>query len=269
MVDDVDDDELVEDEEDLGEPDDLDEADLEDDDPELLEDELDDDLVDDALVVDDEEEPVVVPVAVVVADEDDEDDDATLLALDLIGAALFGAARVVATLYDGTPRRFALQVLRDSIWHTVTTQGSRPWNPFALRTTRIYTGEAARPTRYAPARVTPLPWAPWAGQCGFYGTPLGTAPAELPVNGELDLHNFHPREIKPLVLAYVNVCLARGITQLRIVHGKGIGNLRRTVHALLDRHPRVIGYRLGGHAGGGWGATIVDLSPGPDTPTGA
>ena len=41
---------------------------------------------------------------------------------------------------------------------------------------------------------------------------------------------------------------------------KGIGNLRRTVHALLGRHPHVTAYRLGGHGGGGWGATIVDLS---------
>ncbi|MBL8970409.1 MAG: Smr/MutS family protein, partial [Myxococcales bacterium] len=78
-------------------------------------------------------------------------------------------------------------------------------------------------------------------------------PAELPVDGELDLHNFHPREVKPLVLAYIDACLARGLGELRIVHGKGIGNLRRTVHALLDRHPRVKGYRLAGHGGGSWG----------------
>ncbi|MCY1005737.1 Smr/MutS family protein [Nannocystis pusilla] len=88
----------------------------------------------------------------------------------------------------------------------------------------------------------------------------------LPVDGELDLHNFSPRDVKRLVLEYLDVCLARGILEVRIVHGKGIGALRRTVHAILDRHPRVVGYRLGGHRGGGWGATVVDLSPGPASP---
>jgi dsDNA-specific endonuclease/ATPase MutS2 len=110
--------------------------------------------------------------------------------------------------------------------------------------------------------VTALPWAPWAGACGFYGATSATAASELPVDGELDLHNFRPREVKPLVLAYIDACLARGIHELRIVHGKGVGNLRRTVHAILARHPQVRGYRLGGHGAGSWGATIVDLSPG-------
>ncbi|MCA9716986.1 MAG: Smr/MutS family protein [Myxococcales bacterium] len=83
----------------------------------------------------------------------------------------------------------------------------------------------------------------------------------LPIDGELDLHNFPPKQVKPLVHAYIEECLARGIRELRIVHGKGVGNLRRTVHALLDRHPAVQGYRLGGHRAGGWGATLVNLKP--------
>ena len=55
------------------------------------------------------------------------------------------------------------------------------------------------------------------------------------------------------------VCHERGLRDLRIVHGKGKGVLRRTVHALLDRHPLVEDYRLGGHGEGSWGATIVRL----------
>jgi len=195
--------------------------------------------------------------------EADADDEAAL-ALDLIGAALLGGLRVTVDRYNGVPRRFTLQTRSDTAWHPASTQGSRPWNPLARRSGEVHTGRAAeRPPRYRPRRVTPLPWAPWAGLAGFYGAPAAALPTELPVDGTLDLHNFSPREIKPLVLAYVDACLARGITELRIVHGKGIGNLRRTVHALLDRHPRVKGYRLGGHGGGSWGATLVDLSPGP------
>ena len=101
---------------------------------------------------------------------------------------------------------------------------------------------------------------------GFFGAPAATAPAELPVDGELDLHNFHPREVKPLVLAYLDACIARQIFAVRIVHGKGIGNLRRTVHALLERHPGVVSYRLGSHGEGSWGATLVELRPPADDP---
>ena len=82
---------------------------------------------------------------------------------------------------------------------------------------------------------------------------------ELPIDGELDLHTFHPREIKDLVPDYIDECKKRGITELRIVHGKGKGTLRRTVQSILDKHPAVKAYRLGGQGEGSWGATLVDL----------
>lgn len=197
---------------------------------------------------------------------DDEDGrDAAALALDLIGAALFGAARVVVDSFAGAPRRFTLQLHRDGGWHTASVQGSRPWNPLARATTRIHSagGTVPRPARYRPGPVAPLPWAPWAGAAGFFGAAPEAGPAELPVDGVLDLHNFKPKEVKPLVLAFLDACRERGIVEVRIIHGKGVGHLRRTVHALLDRHPHVERYRLAGHGGGGWGATIVDLSPKP------
>lgn len=196
---------------------------------------------------------------------DDDASDTAALALDLVGAALFGALRIVVDRYDDLPRRFTLELADGDRWRPISTQGSRPWNPLARRTTHIHRGAAPRPPSLAPRPVTTLPWAPWAGACGFFGAPETAPPTttELPINGELDLHNFHPREVKPLVLAYIDACLARGLGELRIVHGKGIGNLRRTVHAILDRHPRVTGYRLAGPGGGSWGATLVDLSPGP------
>jgi dsDNA-specific endonuclease/ATPase MutS2 len=84
---------------------------------------------------------------------------------------------------------------------------------------------------------------------------------ELPIDGTLDLHTFHPRDAKDLVPDYLEECRRRGILQVRIVHGKGTGALRTTVHAILDKLPYVTGYALGGSGGGSWGATIANLAP--------
>jgi DNA-nicking Smr family endonuclease len=84
-------------------------------------------------------------------------------------------------------------------------------------------------------------------------------PVPLPINGVLDLHTFRPAEVKDLVPEYLAECRARGIFQVRIIHGKGTGTLRETVHAILRRSPLVAAFALADETGGGWGATIVEL----------
>ena len=88
-------------------------------------------------------------------------------------------------------------------------------------------------------------------------------PVELPIDGTLDLHTFRPREAADLVADYLSECRKRGILNARVIHGKGTGALRRTVHAALDRLPFVEDYALAGTGGGGWGATLVRLRPLP------
>ena len=77
----------------------------------------------------------------------------------------------------------------------------------------------------------------------------------------LDLHAFQPKDVKDLVPDYIAECRKQNILQVRIIHGKGTGALRETVHALLDRMPEVVSYKLADEQAGGWGATIVHLKP--------
>lgn len=84
-------------------------------------------------------------------------------------------------------------------------------------------------------------------------------PIEFEINGELDLHTFRPQEVSELVSDYIGLCLEKGILRVRIIHGKGIGTLRETVHALLKCDERVKDFHLADQSEGGWGATIAFL----------
>ena len=86
-------------------------------------------------------------------------------------------------------------------------------------------------------------------------------PVQIPIDGELDLHTFAPREVKPLLEEYLPACREKGILDVRIIHGKGTGALRRTVRSILEKLPYVVELRTASEADGGWGATWVRLAP--------
>jgi DNA-nicking Smr family endonuclease len=81
---------------------------------------------------------------------------------------------------------------------------------------------------------------------------------EIPIEGELDLHTFRPNEAASLVHEYIEVCIEKGILEVKIIHGKGKGVLLRTVHALLQKHPAVVKFTPDSGPSG-WGATTVFL----------
>lgn len=84
-------------------------------------------------------------------------------------------------------------------------------------------------------------------------------PIEYPITEELDLHTFRPSDVGDLVPDYIELAAERGYSRVRIIHGKGIGTLRETVHALLKKHPQVERFQLADQREGSWGATIAWL----------
>jgi DNA-nicking Smr family endonuclease len=89
----------------------------------------------------------------------------------------------------------------------------------------------------------------------------GHDPVELPIDGILDLHAFQPSDVKELVPDYLSLCREKGILRVRIIHGKGTGALRETVHSILSRMSEVASFTQAMEDEGGWGATIVILKP--------
>ena len=73
----------------------------------------------------------------------------------------------------------------------------------------------------------------------------------LPIESEIDLHTFAPRDIPSVVEAYVTAAAEAGLSEVRLVHGRGRGVQRGIVQAALDRHPNVIEFwdDTGSHLG--------------------
>lgn len=86
---------------------------------------------------------------------------------------------------------------------------------------------------------------------------------EYPIDGLLDLHLFQPKDVPDLVREYIRECRQKEILQVRIIHGKGKGVLRRTVHAQLEKIDYVRSFKLADDRSS-WGATLVELTPLPD-----
>ena len=84
-------------------------------------------------------------------------------------------------------------------------------------------------------------------------------PVEIPIEGQLDLHTFQPKDVADLVEEYLNCCRRQGILEIRIIHGKGVGTLRELVHGVLRRRSDVVDFEIA-RDGSGWGATMVLLA---------
>lgn len=84
-------------------------------------------------------------------------------------------------------------------------------------------------------------------------------PIRIPVTDVFDLHTVPPRDVKPVVEAYLEEAHRLGFKALRIIHGRGIGVQREIVRAVLARSEFVLSFQDAPAEAGGWGATIVTL----------
>ena len=82
----------------------------------------------------------------------------------------------------------------------------------------------------------------------------------VPIEDQIDLHPFLPRDVRSVVEAYLEEAVAAGFREVRVIHGRGIGVQRKMVRSLLSNHPSVTGYFDAPDLRGGRGATIVRLT---------
>jgi len=68
---------------------------------------------------------------------------------------------------------------------------------------------------------------------------MSAKPISIPIEGELDLHSFEPRDVASVVEEYIHMAFRSGFRTVRIVHGRGRGVQRGIVQDALERHPQV------------------------------
>jgi len=83
----------------------------------------------------------------------------------------------------------------------------------------------------------------------------------IPIEHEIDLHAFAPRDVASVVVEFVTAAAAAGLREVRLVHGRGRGVQRGLVQAALERHPRVAEFWDDPRAH--LGATIARLTSDP------
>lgn len=84
-------------------------------------------------------------------------------------------------------------------------------------------------------------------------------PFEIEITDSLDLHSFSPKDVKPVVEAYLEEARKKGFSIVRIIHGKGIGVQREIVRKILSEKDFVKSFKNAPEFSAGSGATIVEF----------
>ena len=82
---------------------------------------------------------------------------------------------------------------------------------------------------------------------------------EIEITDSLDLHAFHPRDVRAVVEEYLAEAHKRGFKLVRIIHGKGVGIQREIVRKVLSETDFVRKFKNAPEFSGSWGSTIAEL----------
>ncbi len=82
----------------------------------------------------------------------------------------------------------------------------------------------------------------------------------LTLASELDLRGLYPDEAAAKTEKFIDDAMMSSLKTVTIVHGKGTGVLKKTIHELLKTYPYVKSYRLGNYGEGDSGVTVVELN---------
>ena len=85
-----------------------------------------------------------------------------------------------------------------------------------------------------------------------------------PPSIELDLRGLRAADIAPILDKHLNDAFLSRLPWTQIIHGKGMGVLKKVVREILASHPLVSTYRAGDLSEGGDGVTVVHLVKLPD-----
>jgi DNA mismatch repair protein MutS2 len=85
------------------------------------------------------------------------------------------------------------------------------------------------------------------------------APELAPVHQEINVIGQHADEAREAVDEFLDRAVMATASRVRIVHGYGMGILRKTIQELLSRHPHVARFYPAPQQEGGAGATIVEI----------
>src|SRR3712207_3473328 len=86
---------------------------------------------------------------------------------------------------------------------------------------------------------------------------IATPAPSRDVSMQLDMRGVRAHEVEALLDRYLNNAFMSNLSEVRLVHGKGTGALRKIVRDVLSSHPLVAAYAAGIDGEGGEGVTIA------------
>lgn len=84
-------------------------------------------------------------------------------------------------------------------------------------------------------------------------------PVDIEITDSIDLHSFRPDEVRDVTEAYLAAAYDKGLTRVRIIHGKGVGVQREIVRKVLSETDFVKSFKNAPEFSGSWGSTIVEI----------